>query len=180
MRLRIISGSLKGLQFDAPSGHRTHPMSERARGAIFNVLGDISGLTVLDTFSGSGALAFEACSRGASAATAIELDKEAFSTIGRNIEKLNLKDKVTAIRANAPTWAVRNLKHQYDIVFCDPPYDKINYAPLMKLARITKPGGIIIFSMPVNSEFTLPEHEFELMTNKQYAGATLAFYKAIG
>ena len=67
--MRIIAGSLGGRVFKAPSGHRTHPMSEKIRGAIFNALGDISDLTVLDAFTGSGALCFEAVSRGVANAT---------------------------------------------------------------------------------------------------------------
>ena len=60
--MRVISGKFGGQLFDAPKGHRTHPMSEKVRGALFSVLGDISGLTVLDAFAGSGALSIEAIS----------------------------------------------------------------------------------------------------------------------
>jgi 16S rRNA (guanine966-N2)-methyltransferase len=54
--MRIISGRLGGRQFEAPKGHKTHPMSEKMRGALFNVLGDISGLNVFDAYGGSGAM----------------------------------------------------------------------------------------------------------------------------
>jgi 16S rRNA G966 N2-methylase RsmD len=53
--MRVIAGSLGGRPFESPHGHRTHPMSEKVRGAIFGILGDIEGLTVLDIFAGSGA-----------------------------------------------------------------------------------------------------------------------------
>ena len=144
------------------------------------MLGDISGLTVLDAFSGSGALAFEAYSRGAKEITAIELDKGAYDTIRHNIESLGLQDKVILTRANVTSWANRNKHRSFDLVFADPPYEAINYFFLKKLARVTKKGGIIVFSMPVDSDFTLAEHEFTLLAYKKYAGATLAFYKAIG
>jgi len=55
--MRIIAGNLKGRIFHDPPGHHSHPMSEKARGALFNTLGDIEGLTVLDAMAGSGALA---------------------------------------------------------------------------------------------------------------------------
>ncbi|MCB6771180.1 RsmD family RNA methyltransferase, partial [Veillonella atypica] len=49
--MRIIAGQLGGRTFDAPRGHRTHPMGDKIRGALFNILGDISGLTVFDAFA---------------------------------------------------------------------------------------------------------------------------------
>jgi 16S rRNA (guanine966-N2)-methyltransferase len=58
--MRIIAGELKGRNIQEPYGHRTHPMSEKVRGAVFNALGDIEGLAVLDAFAGTGALSFEA------------------------------------------------------------------------------------------------------------------------
>ena len=60
--MRIIAGTLGGRNFDSKS-QATHPMSEKMRGALFNVLGDIDGLKVLDCFAGSGAIGFEAISR---------------------------------------------------------------------------------------------------------------------
>ena len=68
--MRIIAGTLKGQQFQTPHSHKTHPMGDKIRGALFNVLGDIEGLSFLDAFSGSGALAFEAASRGAASVLA--------------------------------------------------------------------------------------------------------------
>ncbi len=56
--MRVISGFLGGRNFESPHGHRTHPMSEKVRGAIFGALGDIKGLTVLDAFSGSGRISY--------------------------------------------------------------------------------------------------------------------------
>lgn len=180
MKLRIISGELGGRQFAAPPGHKTHPMSDRARGALFNMLGDIKGLHVLDTFSGSGALSFEAISRGARSVTAIELDKAAFDTIQDNKELLGIGDDLTVVRANVVSWSKRNYQERYDLVFCDPPYDAINYASLIKIAKCTKPGGIIVYSLPADHEFSLPDSEYEFITQKQYSAATLVFFKAVG
>jgi 16S rRNA (guanine966-N2)-methyltransferase len=75
MRLRVIAGELGGRFFDSPDSDATHPMSERMRGSLFNILGDIKGKTILDAFAGSGALSFEAVSRGAVHALTLEKDK---------------------------------------------------------------------------------------------------------
>ena len=88
--MRVVAGFLGGQIFESPHGHRTHPMSEKVRGAIFSALGDIKGLNVLDAFSGSGALAIEAISRGAKTATAVEVDKRAHQVIQDNLKKLNI------------------------------------------------------------------------------------------
>src|SRR3954464_3149409 len=98
--MRIIAGRLGGRQFNSPKGHRTHPMSEKGRGALFNALGDISGLTVLDAFAGSGALSFEAISRRAASVLAIDSDKNAQRAIAENIASLGLSRQVKLIKTS--------------------------------------------------------------------------------
>ena len=102
--MRIIAGQLKGNMFASPHGNRTHPMSDKVRGALFNALGDIEGLTVLDAFAGSGALAFEALSRGAASATLLKKDKPAQRAISENIVTLNVEKRTKLIRASANAW----------------------------------------------------------------------------
>jgi 16S rRNA (guanine966-N2)-methyltransferase len=178
--MRVISGTLKNRLFAAPSGHRTHPMSERARGAIFNILGDITGLTIFDAFAGSGALGFEAISRGAKQVIAIDSDKIAYRTLTENIELLGLDERVQAIHANTSSWIKRNRSHQFDIVFVDPPYDSVNYAALKDMANSASVGGILVYSLPVGHEFTLDITRYKLLDEKKYAGAALVFFRRIG
>src|ERR1700756_1715958 len=102
--MRIIAGRLGGRRFASPRGHRTHPMSDKMRGALFNSLGELAGLSVLDAFAGSGALAFEAVSRGAKGAVAIDLDRSAQQAIAANITALGLQDQVKLVRASAGAW----------------------------------------------------------------------------
>src|SRR3990167_8850630 len=121
--MRVIAGFLGGRVFESPHGHRTHPMSEKMRGAIFGVLGDIKQLRVLDVFSGSGAVAIEAISRGAKYAVAIDVDKKAYDIIKKNIISLGLTDRVKAVRAYFNAWSTRHQAQKFDIIFADPPYD---------------------------------------------------------
>ena len=89
--MRVIAGTLGGRNFSSPHTRRTHPMSEKARGALFNALGDIHGLSVLDAFAGSGACSIEAVSRGVQTKSmAIDIDPEAVKTIAENIRSLDL------------------------------------------------------------------------------------------
>lgn len=120
--MRIISGSLGGQQFASTKGHRTHPMSDKMRGALFNALGDISGLTVLDAFAGSGAISFEAVSRGAAHSMAIERDRQAQQAIAESIEKLKLNSRIKLVKASANSW-LGTSDDLFDIVLVDPPWE---------------------------------------------------------
>lgn len=178
--MRVISGKLRNRLFKAPSGYRTHPMGERQRSAIFNMLGEIQGLTVLDAFSGSGALAFESASRGARDVIAIDSDKSAYTTLSTNIDSLGVEDRVKPIQANVLTWVKRNKNISFDVIFVDPPYDAVNYAGLKNIALSAKLGGIVVYSLPVGHDFTLDPQFFTQLEERQYAGAALVFFRRIG
>ncbi len=173
--MRVIAGALGGRTFDSPRGHRTHPMSEKARGAIFNALGDVEGLTVLDAYAGSGALAVEAISRGAASALAIEADKTAYNVILDNIRVLNLGDQVTVHKMYVHSWLNRT-NGQFDIVIADPPYDDLQYKTLDALPKVVKPGGVLVYSLPPTARLVLPG-EMEKLSEKSYGDATLVFYR---
>lgn len=175
--MRIVTGSLGGRTFDAPRGHRTHPMGDKVRGALFNILGDIEGLTVADLYAGSGAISFEAISRGAARAIAIEADKVAYASIQRNIDALGLDEKVAVHKMYVHSWLNRT-NEQFDIVIADPPYDDLIYKTLDKLHEIVKPGGILVYSLPHDTRLILPD-SMQKLSEKSYAGATLAFYRKI-
>ncbi len=178
--MRIISGKLGGRQFDAPKGHRTHPMSERVRGALFGTLGDISGLTVLDAFAGSGALSLEAISRGSGHVTAIDIDKNAHTTIQKNIAGLGLgKSQIKAIRANCSGWSDNNPDQEFDLVFAAPPYDDLQINSVSKMIKHAKSGGLFVLDWPGKQELPVLE-ELKLLDQKNYGDAQLAFYRKTG
>ncbi|HEX5456274.1 MAG TPA: RsmD family RNA methyltransferase [Candidatus Saccharimonadales bacterium] len=176
--MRIIAGSLGGRQFDAPKGRRTHPMSEKARGGLFSALGDIEGLSILDAFGGSGAISFEAVSRGAKHAIAIDIDKNAVNTIAGNAKKLDIKDKIKAIRANSSGWSDNNPDARFGIIICDPPFEQIKINIIQKLAGHLADNGIFIANIPGSLEpFEL--QLLEIVKTKNYGDTTLVFYKPI-
>jgi 16S rRNA (guanine966-N2)-methyltransferase len=177
--MRVVAGWLGGRNFASPHGHRTHPMSEKARGGIFGVLGDIKGLTVLDAFSGSGALAIEAISRGAKNAVAIEVDKNAHRTITENLEALGIQDRVKAIRAFVNAWSTRHQNQQFDLVFADPPYKDIPYRDLDVLPRHLKDSGTLVLSWPGQAE-PMRYPGLQVVQTKDYGDAQLVFYQKNG
>lgn len=174
--MRVIAGWLGGRQFASPRGHRTHPMSDKMRGAIFGVLGDIKGLSVLDAFAGSGALAIEAISRGAKNAIAIEVDKGAHKVIKENLASLGVDDRIKAVRAFAGAWSTRNQVQMFDLIFLDPPYDDIPYRDLKHMPRHLKPGGILVLSWPGKME-ALKFDGLQAVQDKHYGDSQLVFYR---
>ncbi|QQS19654.1 RsmD family RNA methyltransferase [Candidatus Saccharibacteria bacterium] len=174
--MRVVAGRLGGRIFDSPVGHRTHPMSEKARGAIFNALGDVVGLTVLDAYSGSGAIAVEAISRGAASVVAIDIDIDAVKIISANVKQLGVEDNVQVLRKNISGWSRNNQQRQFDIVIADPPYDDIRPNVLERLIQHVKPGGIYVLSWPGNENV----REFaaaKVVAHKPLGDIQLVFYR---
>lgn len=176
--MRVISGRLGGRSFLAPKGHRTHPMSDKIRGALFNILGDVSGLTMLDAFSGSGGIAIEAISRGAASVVAIDQDKTAATVIKNNIDQLGLGQSISLFNRNALNWSNRHPDQQFDIVLLDPPFDKVLYTTLIRLTKHVKPGGTLVLSLPGDEKSFNPEG-FDELARKSYGDAQLVFYRRI-
>jgi 16S rRNA (guanine966-N2)-methyltransferase len=151
-------------------------MSDKVRGAIFNILGDVTDLTVLDAFAGSGALGFEALSRGAARVVAIDNDKNAKQTLDKNIYTLGLQSRVKAIQANTSAWSDNNPEAIFDLVLCDPPYDHTQPALIQKLTKHLTPTGILVLSWPGK----VPPLQLEglhFISQKSYGDAQLIFYR---
>jgi 16S rRNA (guanine966-N2)-methyltransferase len=114
--LRVVAGEFKGRTLHAPRGASVRPTSDKVRGAIFNVLGDVDGLHVLDLFAGTGALGIEALSRGAADATFVDTDP---GPVERNLAAVGVEAPVHRLDALR---FLANSDHRFDLVFADPPY----------------------------------------------------------
>ncbi len=118
--VRIIGGRWSGRVIDAPPGLGTRPPTDRIRQALFDWLGqDLTGVRMADVCSGSGAVAFEAASRGAALVHAIEPDRGAVRVLERN--KASLGAAQVTIQAR-PFAAVLPMLKDLDLVFADPPF----------------------------------------------------------
>lgn len=120
--MRIISGQWRGRTIASPKGDTTRPTADRVREALFSMLtsrlGSFEGLAVADLFAGSGALGFEALSRGAASCIFVEQDKAAADTLRANAEKLGVRADVRQSSALSLGRATAPL----DLIFMDPPY----------------------------------------------------------
>lgn len=120
--MRVIAGLYGGRTLVAPRGSATRPTGDRVREALFSILGSVDGARVLDLFAGSGALAIEALSRGASEATLVDSSASAIAAIRRNLQAVGATAEVRRQRAAAFLEQARKDARQYDLVFLDPPY----------------------------------------------------------
>lgn len=174
--MKIIGGNLGGRRFSAPRGNRTHPMSDKARGALFNSLGNINGMTLLDAFSGTGAIAFEALSRGASHATLIDNDKKAYFVMKESAAGLGVNGRCKITNANVSSWSDNNPDAVFSIVIAAPPYDRLQPLVVSKLTRHTAKDGYFIIDWP--GKMTPPDIEgMNLTSQKNFGDAQLLFYR---
>lgn len=176
--MRIIAGSLRSRSIKTLKGDNTRPTSDRVKEAIFNRFGPyFEGGSILDVFSGSGAMSFEALSRGMHHATLIEKNKNAQRIILENAKNFELMNHIELIKKDAKA-VLGTLEETYDIIFMDPPYDYKETEALLKLLyRLLKRDGIILIE---TDKFTdLPNEISNLIkTNeKQYGFSKIHTYE---
>jgi 16S rRNA (guanine966-N2)-methyltransferase len=136
--LRIIAGEFKGRRLKTPASNKVRPTSDRVREAWFSILQQsIPEARVLDLFAGSGALGFEALSRGAISVDFVEKHTASLATIRENATTLKVEDRVTIHRMDAVRFAERLQPAQYDVAFADPPYATDDAERLVALYRAT-------------------------------------------
>lgn len=174
--MRLIAGRLGGRMIEGSGTNRTHPMSERIRGSLFNIIGsDIEGAEVLDAFAGSGSLGLEAISRGARFATFIERDRVAQNIITNNIKSLELAEVTKLAKSPVASWADA-AKEQYDFIFADPPFHDLQLSTVGKLTKLLKPNGLMVLSYTGTGE--VPTYlGVVVVDNRKYGDAALAFYR---
>ncbi len=143
--MRIVAGLHGGRRLVAPRGGATRPTADRVREALFSVLGDLTGLTVLDLFAGSGALGIEALSRGAASVVFVERAAPALEALRANLAAVGAEAEVR--RADARTFVRNALRagQTYDLLFLDPPYrDADHLGPELDLQGMIAPGGRLV------------------------------------
>lgn len=187
--MRIVAGSLKGRAILAPEGQNTRPTSDRARQAIFNVLEHASwgeslhDLRVMDIYAGSGALGFEALSRGAAFALFVEIDDGARGVIRENMDAYGLFGRARVHRRSAIDLGERpgSVGEAFDLAFLDPPYAKgLGEQTLERLreGQWLKPGAIVVFERG-SDEPDIDTPGYERLDARDYGAARVLFLRAL-
>ncbi len=174
--MRVVAGELRGRKLVAPAGDATRPTADRVREALFSILGDISGLRVLDLYAGSGALGIEALSRGAAAAVFVDSSQDAVTAIRHNLSELGLEAPVQRRDALAYLAAAAN-GDPYDLVFADPPYDSaLRVGPDLaeRLPPILSQDAVIVTESNKRAPLELP---FPLLRERSYGDTRIAVHR---
>ncbi len=182
--MRIVGGSRRGRRLEAPEGRALRPTSERAREALFNILGHsdlaplpLKGARVIDLFAGTGALGLEALSRGAAHLTAVESDGAALACLRRNVRALDFKGKVRLIQGDATRLPPAPEPCTY--AFLDPPYRGGRAAPaLASLAENSwlVEGAVVIAETSAKEKLTPPDGYTEI-DRRRYGAADLVILR---
>jgi len=151
--MRITGGVFRSRALVAPRGQDTRPTSDRVREALFSMLTSAGafaeelGPRVLDLYAGSGALAFEAISRGAQAAVLVESARPAVTAIRENARALGVEDQITLMPTRVER-AVEIIEGPFDVILLDPPYADVRaraFADLLaKAARLLAASGFLV------------------------------------
>jgi len=187
--MRVVAGEFRGRSLAAPPGSATRPTSDRAREAIFNILDHapwsegVRGKRVIDLFAGSGALGFEALSRGAAFCLFVETDEAARGAIRETVDAFGLFGRTRVHRRDAADLGVRPGADgpAFDIAFLDPPYAKgLGEASLARLAAggWLAPGALAVFERgAAEPAFDVPG--FELLDSRDYGAARVFFLQLL-
>lgn len=177
--MRVIAGELKGQSLVAPRGWKVRPTSDRVREAIFSALGErVVGAAVLDLYCGTGALAIEALSRGAAAATLV--DRDTRPALG-NVERLGLGERTELVRADAGRWleglAEGTKVGSFDLVFVDAPYklaDRVSALLTEHLPASLAPGGRAVVESGARRPLRIDS--LEPLRQRRYGAADVTIY----
>ena len=163
-QLRIIGGRWRGRKIGFPATEGLRPTADRIRETLFNWLGQsLTGVRALDLFAGSGALGFEALSRGAAAVIFVDPTAPVCDSIRTSISTLidGEDDKHTVVyQQTAADFLHSAPKHSVDLLFVDPPFAEHMHDEVIRLidqSNILAPDAMVYVESPIESRFVLPE-----------------------
>ncbi len=180
--MRIIAGSARGTTLVAPEGLDTRPTLDRVRENIFNLLqGRVRDKRVLDLFSGSGAMALEALSRGAAMAVLVDHDRRANAAERKNIAKLRM-ESVSRVLLASWRQAVAALTAEgarFDLVFLDPPYEMSDLRPVMTALIPLLAADALLVVEHAGKAFPATPEGFEMTDSRRYGIAGVSLFRQV-
>ena len=190
--MRIVAGRHRGKRIWAPPGRDIRPTSDRVREAVFNILehrdwigggaggGGIGGIRVLDAFCGTGALGFEALSRGAGHAAFMDDAPDAVAACRRNADTLGEADRAEILRMSCLRPA--RTAQPVDLAFSDPPYFGDLAGPsltALERAGWIARGTVCVVQTAAAEAFTVPDR-CETVDDRRYGATRIRFLRLTG
>lgn len=171
--MRVIAGEMKGRRFKAPSGAETRPTSDFVREAAFNLIGPIDGASAIDLYAGSGGLGIEALSRGAATCVFVDSSRAACKVIEANLEHLGVR---AVVRCQDVVRALQAERAPFDLILCDPPYDRIEHDRLAPhVLRLLAPDGLVVYQTAAKVEPTI--EGLNVRTSRKYGSSRLTLFE---
>ena len=177
--MRINSGKYKGRVIHMPKAIR--PTQDKVRKALFDILGDIEGLSFLELFAGSGAVGFEALSRGVSDLVLVEYNRDCLLAIRKNIE--SLKARSCVLYEGEAVKAIDTLQKnnkRFDIIFLDPPYYKDMSKKILQMlgaCDILARNGFVVAQHFKKEELPRESGKLVLVKESKYGDTLLSFFQ---
>ena len=176
--MRVTGGRYRGRTVEvARGGMDIRPAMDRMRESVFAILGELAGLSFLDLFSGSGIIAIEAASRGASPVACVEKDREKFPLLLENVSMV--EERIECKSMPVERFLLRN-RVPYSIVFCDPPFPYRYRAELLtSLAEgpTSAPGGLVVIHYPAEDPLPKEIGPLHLEDEREYGRSRVRFYR---
>ncbi|GJM17363.1 MAG: rRNA methyltransferase [Thermodesulfobacteriota bacterium] len=178
--LRVLTGTAKGRKLKVPKGQKIRPMTSRVKKSVFDTLGDLSGVSVLDIFAGSGGIGIESLSCGADHVTVIEKDPLVFKIIKENYEHCGFTDKAKLICSDYKDALsrLRKKKEVYELIFIDPPYKLYGELEVKNfiddVSDLLHDDGVIVIEHDHKIEDTAPG--FHRLT-KRFGGTHVSYFR---
>ena len=183
INMRIISGKARGTKLYTLDGTATRPTLDRVKESLFNIIqNDIEDSTVLDLFSGSGAIGLEFLSRGAKRAVLCDNSKDAIKIIKQNVQKTHFEE-IAEIYNMEFTKLVERLQNQkFDIIYIDPPYAtdfiKISLEKIIEYELVNENTKIIVETDDETRILNqIEKMDVEITDKRKYGRATIIFLK---
>ncbi len=167
--MRIIAGRFRGRRLASFDADHIRPTTDRVKESIFNKLqGHFDGARVLDLFSGTGNLAFESLSRGATYVEAVEMSRKSIAIIQKNIELLQVeKNEIRVVCDDVLKYLRSNKGPHFDVVLCDPPFTKTMADEVLKALVESPVVGIETIVMVEASSHEVVEDRYQSTSGSQ-------------
>lgn len=183
INMRIISGKARGTKLYTLDGTATRPTLDRVKESLFNIIqNDIEDSTVLDLFSGSGAIGLEFLSRGAKRAVLCDSSKDAIKIIKQNVQKTHFEEKVEVYNMEFTKLVERLQNQKFDIIYIDPPYAtdfiKIALEKIIEYELVNENTKIIVETDDETRILNqIEKMDVEITDKRKYGRATIIFLK---
>lgn len=177
--LYVIAGKIKGRKIECPPG-KIRPMTSIVREALFNIIGDCSGMRMLDLFCGSGSISIEAYSRGVESSVMVEKDYAKKDIIIKNLNHSGFSNAKLVI--SDAFYYCKNCNDKFDFIMIDPPYNMPNKEDLLKIIsdrELLTENGFIVIQLPKKNKIESQIGDLFCYDKRSYGLNAILFFTKI-